>query len=164
MVLSLMKQKIAWHGMYSIWNWKEVSFSKTVVIHRYTIHMYNKPLRMYSIETSIHLDYICLYTDRSTTFSSFQVTIMMQKSIWGKAFYWQWLKKEVNKVKMLCLPAYPLFRPQRVTELQFISYSTLWLQHFEDCCRDVIILLVLEWKPHRKISHLLALLFTLFLF
>lgn len=157
-------KKIAWHGMYSISNWKAVSFSKTVVIHRYTIHMYNKPLCMYSIETSIHLDYICLYTDRSTTFSSFQVTIMMQKSIWGKAFYWQWLEKEVNKVKMLCLPAYPLFRPQRVTELQFISYSTLWLQHFEDCYRDVIILLVLEWKPHRKISHLLALLFTLFLF
>lgn len=150
--------------MYSISNWKAGFFRKTVVIHCYAIHIYNKPVCMYSIETSTHTDYIHLYIDRSTTFSSFRVTIMIQKHVCGKAFYWQWLKKEKWIKWKCCAYQLPLFRPQRVTELQFISYSTLWLQHFEDCCRDVIILLVLEWKPHRMISHLPALLFTLFLF
>ena len=86
-VLSLNTKKIAWHSIYSISNWKAGFFRKNVVVHCYTIHMYNKPVCMYSIETSTHTDYICLYIDRSTTFNSFQVTIMMQKHVWGKAFY-----------------------------------------------------------------------------
>lgn len=41
---------------------------------------------MYHMEMSAFTDYI-LYIDRSATFSSFQVTIMMQKCVWGKVFY-----------------------------------------------------------------------------
>lgn len=152
--------------MHSISNWKTGFFRKTVTIHVHTIHMY-KLACLYRSTALRHLpiQITSSYTlHRATTFSSFQVTITMHKRVAGKAFYWQWLKREKWIKWKRCAYQLPLFRPQRVTELQFISYSTLWLQHFEDCCRDVIILLVLEWKPHRKISHLPALLFTLFLF
>jgi len=73
--------------MYSISNWKADFFRKTVVTPCYTTHMYNVPVCMYSTEASTHTDYICQYIHRSTTFNLFQVTIMMQKLVCGKAFY-----------------------------------------------------------------------------
>lgn len=42
---------------------------------------------MYHMEMFVFTDYILLYIDSSATFSSFQVTIMMQKCVGGKVFY-----------------------------------------------------------------------------